>query len=126
MKELQKQIVENYVKAYNSFNVSGMLVDLDENIVFENISNGKIDIKIEGLDNFKKQSESATHYFSQRKQTIEDWEFNESIVTILISYEAILAIDLPNGLKCGDFLNLKGKSIFEFIEGKIVKIKDES
>jgi hypothetical protein len=126
MKEQQKQIVENYVTSYNNFDIDGMIANLDENVIFENISNGKVDLRTEGLDQFKKQAETAKGYFRQRKQTIEDWKFNDSSVSITINYEAILNIDLPNGLKSGDSLNLKGKSVFEFNEGKIVKITDES
>jgi len=126
MKEQQKQIVENYVTSYNNFDIDGMIANLDENVVFENISNGKVDLRTEGLDQFKKQAETAKEYFRQRKQTIEDWKFSDSIVSIKINYQAILDIDLPNGLKSGDSLNLKGKSIFKFNEGKIVKITDES
>ncbi len=126
MKEKQKQVIENYINAYNNFDIEGMIADLDENIVFENISNGKIDLKTEGLAAFEKQADTAKQYFQQRKQTIEHWEFNESTVSIGIDYEAILAIDLPSGLKSGDTLRLKGKSIFEFDEAKIIKITDES
>lgn len=126
MEELQKQIVENYIRAYNSFDIDGMTQNLDENIVFENISNGKVDLRTEGLKAFKKQAESAKQYFNQRKQTIESWEFKDSVVIININYKAILAIDLPNGLKSGDALTLNGKSEFEFVDGKIKRISDKS
>ncbi len=67
-------------------------------MVFENISNGKVDIKTEGINEFKKQAETAKQYFKQRTQKIESWEFNDNLVTIKIGYNAILNIDLPNGL----------------------------
>ena len=125
MKNKQKEIVENYVKSYNDFHVEGMLKDLAENIVFENISNGKVDLKTEGLEAFKEQAEAAKQYFKERKQTIESWGFHDSIVLIDISYKAILAIDLPNGLKIGDTFELKGTSKFEFENGKIKRITDK-
>jgi hypothetical protein len=126
MKEQQKKIIENYVSCYNNFDIEGMIADLDENVVFENITNGELDLRTEGLIEFKKQAESAKQYFRQRKQTIDNWEFDESSVSIDITYEAILNVDLPNGLKSGESLNLKGKSKFKFEEGRIVKITDES
>ena len=126
MKERQKLIIENYVTSYNSFDVDGMTKYLDENVVFENISNGTVDLRTEGLNEFKKQAESTKQYFRQRKQTIETWEFKDSIVSVGIDYEAILDMDLPNGLKRGDTLKLKGKSKFEFDKGKIIKLTDES
>ncbi|WP_057936328.1 nuclear transport factor 2 family protein [Algoriphagus resistens] len=122
----EKQVVETYVSAYNSFDIEGMAKNLDENIVFENISNDTVDLRTVGLKAFKKQAELAKQYFKQRKQTIESWEFRDSIVIINIDYQAILAIDLPNGLKSGDTLILKGKSEFEFMDGKINRIADKS
>ncbi len=126
MNEQQKEIVEHYVNSYNDFDISGMTKNLTENIVFKNISNGNVELKTEGLNEFKKQAELAKQYFTQRKQTIESWEFNDSKVIIEIDYKAILAIDLPNGLKTGDTLKLKGKSEFEFENGKIKSIADKS
>lgn len=126
MKEQQKQIVESYVRAYNSFDIDGMIKNLDENIVFENISNGKVDLRTKGLKDFRQQAESAKKYFKQRQQTIESWELSDPYVIINIDYKAILAIDLPNGPKSGDTLELKGQSEFEFTDGKITKITDKS
>ena len=125
MREKQKQIIENYVKSYNESDIEGMIKDLDKNVVFENISNGEVDLRTVGLIEFKKQAESAKQYFKKRKQTVESWNFNDSKVLIEIDYKAVLAIDLPNGLKAGDTLELKGKSIFEFKDEKIQSITDK-
>ncbi|MBL0685976.1 nuclear transport factor 2 family protein [Aquimarina mytili] len=126
MKEQQQKIVENYVNSYNRFDIDGMTKDLTENIVFENISNGNVDLRTEGITEFKKQAETAKQYSTHRKQTIESWQFLKSKVIIQIGYKAILAIDLPNGLKTGDTLELKGISEFEFEHNKIKSITDKS
>ena len=125
MKKQQKQVIENYVKSYNDFDLNGMIKDLHEGVIFENISNGKLDLKTEGIKEFTKQAELAIQYFKQRKQTIESWEFQDQKVTIEIDYKAVLAIDLPNGMKTGDTLKLKGKSEFEFEDRKIINIKGQ-
>jgi hypothetical protein len=39
---------------------------------------------------------------------------------------AVLAVDLANGLRKGDELNLQGRSIFKFSGDKIVAISDIS
>ena len=126
MKEQQKQIVENYVDSYNNFDIAEMTKDLDENVVFENISNGNVNLRTEGLNDFKQQAESAKQYFKERKQTIETWTFSREKVEIKIDYKAVLADDLPNGLKKDDILQLKGNSEFIFDNGKIIKITDKS
>ena len=126
MENTQKEIIENYIKSYNNFDINGMTKDLSKDVVFENISNGKVDLKTEGLVAFKEQAEAAKQYFKKRKQTIQSWEISDSMIVIGISYKAILAIDLPNGLKKGDTLELKGESNFEFENGKIKRITDKS
>jgi len=122
----QKQIIENYINSYNNFNVKGMVKDLADDMVFENISNGKSELKIEGLEAFKNQAGRAKNYFKERTQVIKSWEFNENEVIIGIAYKAILAIDLTDDLKAGDSLELNGISIFTFENGKIKSIVDKS
>ncbi|WP_353780119.1 nuclear transport factor 2 family protein [Winogradskyella sp. 3972H.M.0a.05] len=126
MQTVQKQIIEDYIHAYNTLDVDGMIKNLAEHVVFENVSNGTVDLRTEGKANFKAQAESAKQYFTKRQQTITSWEFKNQNVIINIDYNAILAIDLPNGLKAGDTLELKGTSEFEFEDDKIVKIVDKS
>lgn len=126
MKEQQKAIVENYLRSYNNFDIEGMTKNLDDNVVFENVSNEKVELRTVGLSEFKKQAELAKQYFIQRKQSVESWKFIDTKVIIRIDYEAILAMDLPNGMKTGDTLKLKGKSEFDFENGKIKSITDKS
>lgn len=120
----EKEIIENYVKSYNNFDVRGMIKDLDENVIFENITNNNLDLHIKGIGDFEQQATAAGEFFRTRNQTIESWQFDESKITIDIDYHAVLAMDLPNGLKSGDTLSLKGKSEFVIEKGKIKKIVD--
>ena len=126
MKEQQQSIIESYVKAYNNFDIQSMTKDLAEDVIFENISNGKVDLRTEGKEAFRKQAEAAKNYFKERKQTIVSWTFSKAIVVIEIDYKAVLAIDLPNGMKAGDTLKLKGTSEFEFEDHQIKQIRDSS
>ncbi len=126
MKDHQKEIIENYVNSYNNFDVDGMLKDLHEHLVFENVSGEKVDLRTDGITAFKQQAKAAKGYFRQRKQTITSWEFKKQKVEIAIHYKAVLAVDLPNGLKSGDTLVMKGTSEFEFEDGKIKLIRDKS
>lgn len=126
MKARQKKIVENYIKAYNTFDLEAMCEHLTDGLVFENVSNGIVDLRTEGLNAFKEQVATAKQYFSQRTQSIETWEFKNAKVTVAIAYTATLAMDFPNGLKTGDILELKGQSEFEFEQEKIKSIRDKS
>lgn len=126
MEAQQKQMIENYIQAYNEFDIDGMTKDLHEDILFENISDGEVTLKTEGLDSFVTQAKTAKQYFATRKQTIVDWKFQGDKVIIGIDYQGVLAIDLTNGMQAGDPLQLKGQSEFEFNNGKIIKITDKS
>jgi hypothetical protein len=126
MNETYKQIIENYIHSYNSFDVEGMLKDLHQEVVFENISDGQVNVSLKGIDAFKKQAEAARAYFSQREQRIKAWVFRDEAVSIDIEYRGRLAMDLPNGAKAGETIQLKGQSVFEFKEGQISRIQDIS
>ena len=124
--EYKEIIVKNYVDAYNIFDVEGMIADMDESIKFENVSGGKINMALSGLNEFKAQAEQGKNLFSSRQQTIKRFTHTEEQTEIEIAYYAVLAMDLPNGMRTGDEINLTGKSVFKFADNKIVYIRDES
>ncbi len=125
MKQREK-IINNYIDAYNSFDVDKILTDFDPSIKFENVSNGTINMTLIGLSEFRQQAEQAKTLFSKRQQTIKSYKHESDQTEIEIDYQAILAIDLPNGLKQGDELNLVGRSIFQFFNDKIIALTDIS
>ncbi|MEM6726062.1 MAG: nuclear transport factor 2 family protein [Bacteroidota bacterium] len=121
-----RSMIEAYVQAYNALDVEGMIKHLHEDVVFENSSNGEVDLRTEGRAAFEAQALKALTLFSQRQQTITSWESDADSIWIGIAYVGILAIDLPNGLKKGDELSLQGRSIFQFQNNQIILIRDES
>lgn len=126
MKSKLNQIIENYIKAYNSFDTNAMLVDFDDAIVFENISNNRTNLTLNGITDFRKQAEGMAFYFKERAQKITSLKIENLKVIVEIDYSATLAEDLQD-FKKGQELNFKGKSIFQFnSEYKIIKIQDIS
>lgn len=125
MKE-REQIIHNYVNAYNNFDIDGMLRHLDPDIVFNNVSEGKIDMTLEGSAAFRAQAEKAKNIFTQRQQQIIQFKHDDHQTEIEIDYRATLAVDLSDELKKGSKLELKGKSIFRFSDKKIIAITDIS
>ncbi len=122
----REKIISNYIAGYNEFDIDKMLNDLDDSIVFENISNGETNMSLTGLKSFKEQAEEAKSYFSSRTQTIKSFthQIDETIVDI--EYCGLLAMDFPEGLKRGDEINLKGRSIFKFRGDRIIRLTDIS
>lgn len=126
MQAQQQAMIEQYVKAYNNFDVVGMIQDLHHDVIFENISDNEVTLEIQGLEAFQKQAEMARHFFSSRRQQISNWHFSQQLITIDIEYRATLATDFPNGMKKGDSLHLNGQSCFQFKDDKIIRITDKS
>ena len=122
----REQIIKNYLKSYNDYDIGGMIKDLDRDIVFENISNGNLDLRTQGLDKFREHTESEIQYTQQRERTVESWQFDESKVSIHIKFKGILSVDIMEKLEAGDVLELKGKSEFVFDNEKIQRITDEA
>ena len=120
----KQKIIESFIHAYNTFDLDGMLKNIHRDILFENISKGQVDLKTEGIDEFKKQAEYAMIYFEKRREKITNINFEGDRVELDIDYLGILAKDLSNELKSGDTLKLKGKSIFRFQDNKIRGIRD--
>lgn len=126
MEEKQKQIISDYITAYNNFDIAGMAKHLDEHVVFENISNGEVTHRTTGLAAFVDQAETAKGYFKEREQTITSWFFSGHQVKVDITYRGVLQVDIPNGPKSGETLNLTGRSEFDFLNGRIIGLKDIS
>lgn len=122
----REKIIKDYINAYNNFDIERMLTHLHEQITFENISNGVTNMTLTDLNSFREQAEQAKDLFTTRRQTIKSWTPKDDLIEIEIEYYAVLAIDLPNGYKKGDNLNLQGKSIFKFSGDKIIELTDIS
>jgi len=123
---LYQKIIENYIDAYNSFDIDRMLVDMHEDIRFEDISNGEINLTTKSIAELRDQAEKVKHLFKERKQKITDIKFDADKVEVKIDYHGILAVDFSNELKKGDTIELKGTSIFRFKDNKIIELKDIS
>ena len=121
-----RKIIENYVDAYNHFDVDRMLSDIDEEARFENISMGEVTLITKGVAALREQALEAADIFSERKQVITNFQFHEQEVEVDVDFSATLAIDFSEELKAGDRIEMKGKSVFTFRDDKIIELKDIS
>ena len=123
---LAQSIIEDYIAAYNRFDVEGMTRHLHPNIEFRNIAGGEVTHSIMGIEGFKLQAREAAHYFTEREQRITGFTFTANQAEVTIDYTGTLAVDLPNGLQAGEKLELQGRSLFTFEEDCIIRIEDYS
>lgn len=127
MKEKRmKKIIDEYLRAYNNFNVENMIKDVHEDIVFRNIANGEVNLELKGKEALKNQAEQAVNLFKKRKMNITEQKCENNVVENIIDFTGILAVDIPDGPKEGEIIKLKGKSVFQFEKGKIILIEDIS
>ena len=122
----KRSVIERYIDAYNAFDVDGMLSVIHPDIEFKNVSGGEVNATASGVDEFRQLAEYSKKLFSSRKQTILSFREEQDQVFIDISYEGVLAADLPNGMKAGETLCLCGQSEFTFRGTKICRITDIS
>jgi ketosteroid isomerase-like protein len=122
----EETLVQQYVDAYNTFDIEGMVALLHHDVEFRNISDGEIEVETKGKEDFRQLAEESKNIFSERCQTIKQFHFSNDRVEIEIDYEATLAVDLPMGLNAGEKLQLQGKSVFQIKEDKFVLIEDYS
>jgi hypothetical protein len=124
--EERERIIKNYIDGYNQFDLDKMVADFDDQIVFENHQNGEVTMTLIGLKAFREQAEQAKSYFTKRTQTIRSIKHLTDESEVKIDYHAVLAMDFPNGMKKGDELNLQGKSVFMFLDNKVIRLTDVS
>ncbi|MBL7977753.1 MAG: nuclear transport factor 2 family protein [Bacteroidetes Order II. Incertae sedis bacterium] len=126
MSNQRKKIIQNYLDGYNNFDIDKMTIDFSDEIVFQNMQNGKVNMTLYGIAEFKQQAEQTKSYFESREQKMTFISHSDDKTEIEIEYSAVLAIDFSNGLKKGEKIVLKGISIFMFKDNKIMQITDIS
>jgi ketosteroid isomerase-like protein len=123
-------LIERYVAAYNAFDIDGMVASLHEEVAFRNVSDGVVTHETRGVAAFRAQAAEGARIFSAREQRITGMspiaDDGEPGMAVEIDYQAVLASDLPNGMKAGDTIELSGRSEFRFRDGRIVSIVDHS
>ena len=122
----KRHLIEQYILAYNTFDLDRMMSLLHPEIEFENVFQGEVDAKATGVDGFRAIAEQTKELFKSRQQTITRCDLSQNEASVKINYEAVLAKDLSNGMKSGSTINLDGRSQFSFKDGKIFRIVDIS
>jgi ketosteroid isomerase-like protein len=125
-----KDLYLEYVKAYNSKDVSRMISYFGEGCVFENISGGKATVRTKGKGKGKAELEAlarkSTDAFASREQRVVTITHGQGRAVAEIEYHAVLQADLTPGLKAGTHLHLRCVSVAEFSGGKIIRLSDYS
>jgi len=122
----KRAVIEQYVDAYNRFDVAGMLALLTPDVLFENVTDDRVTAASSGAAGFRELAEQGAAMFSERRQVITAWTFRPASVLVGIAWRGVLAADLPDGPAAGTVIELAGESEFEFSGGRISRIVDRS
>ena len=122
----QAQVIQEYIAAYNAFDVDDMLKLLSPKVHFENWSGTQLTNEASGIDEFSQLAHQAKAMFSEREQRITSIKHNADSVIVSIVYRGQLAVDIPDGPSGGTVLDLNGESEFVFKDRLISKIVDRS
>lgn len=122
----RRQLIEAYVRAYNAFDVEGMLALLAPGVRFENHSGGVVTAATDGVEEFRELAEKSKGLFSEREQRIVSLRFDTDGALADIAYRGCLAADIPDGPSAGTVIELQGRSEFSFEDGRISRIVDRS
>jgi hypothetical protein len=95
-------------------------------VEFKNISSGVASASSSGVAELGALAQQTLSLFSERQQVIRSFEIRGRRAVASIAFRAVVASDLPNGLRKGQFLSLSGRSEIEFRDGAIAKITDIS
>ena len=121
-----RALIDRYIDAYNCKDIDSMLIGVHPQVEFKNISAGMVNASTNGIAELRTLAQQSLSLFSERHQKVESFKFQGSVVVVSIAFRAIVAADLPNGLRKGQVLNFSGRSEFEFKDGAICRITDIS
>lgn len=118
--------VKAYVDHYNRQDIDGMLEQVADDVVFENISNSGGSMTLQGIDAMRQVTELGIQAFSYRRQRIVNLIEGDNKVAAEVVFTGMAALNLPNGIKQGETVELRGVTIFEFRNGKLSRVADYS
>lgn len=122
---IYKQIIEDYIQAYNDFDIDRMMINMDQTIEYEHQVNGRILQKITGFREFKDYAELVGSTYLMRELKPISWKFEGNTVKVEMEFKGEFAIDYREDLAIGDKIESKGESEFIFFQNKIIQIIDK-
>ncbi|MEZ5953760.1 MAG: nuclear transport factor 2 family protein [Hyphomonas sp.] len=119
-------VIARYIQSYNARDIDGMLDCVTDDVVFENISNAGGSMRLDGKDMMRQVAELSGNAFSYRRQRLINVVTGGGKAAAEIEFEGKAAVDLPNGLKAGETVKVRGASFFEFRGNLLCRIADYS
>jgi hypothetical protein len=126
MDTAKQKLIEQFIAAYNRFDVDGMISQLAPDVRFENYTGDTLTNATDGIEQFRELAERSKGMFAEREQRIVSVTGDDRSATVGIAYRGRLAIDVPDGPSAGTMIEMDGRSEYSFDGDRIVKIVDRS
>lgn len=123
---MYEDIINRYISSYNDRDIEGMLDCVTEDVIFENISNAGQSMKLVGRAQMGEVAELSGNAFSYRRQRLINLVIGTGKAAAEIEFEGKAAVDLPNGVRAGETVKIRGASFFEFRGRLLSRIADYS
>lgn len=117
-------LIQRYLHAYQAFNLDEMLACLHEQVRFQYIVNGSVQVSTEGKDAFRQLAEGSAGMFSARQQTVLSLRDEDGIIHADIAFCGTLAQATPDGMQAGTEIQMQGRSAFRFQDGCILSVSE--
>lgn len=119
-------LVRRYVERYNANDVDGMLDCCAENVVFETISNPGGSIRLNGKAEMREVIEATTRAFRERRHEVVAILVEGQRAAAETAFSGVAAADLGQYVRPGEHVSIRGASMFEVSDNKLVRICDYS
>lgn len=123
---MQEDLIRRYVSSYNDRDIDAMLECVTDDVVFENISNSGQSMRLDGKAMMRQVAELSGNAFTYRRQRLISLIVSGGQAAAEIEFEGRAAVDLPNGVKAGETMQVRGASFFEFRGPLLCRIADYS
>ena len=120
------EVIARYIASYNARDIDGMIDCVTDDVVFENISNSGQSMRLDGKDMMRQVAELSGNAFSYRRQRLVNVVTGAGKAAAEIEFEGKAAVDLPNGIRAGETVKIRGASFFEFRGNRLCRIADYS
>lgn len=119
-------VIRQYIASYNNRDIDAMLACVTDDVVFENISNAGQSMRLDGKMMMRQVAEVSGNAFSYRRQRLINLVTGTGTAAAEIEFEGRAAVDLPNGVRAGETVKVRGASFFEFRGPLLCRIADYS
>jgi len=120
------ETIRRYIANYNDRDIDAMLACVTDDVVFENVSNAGQSMRLDGKLMMRQVAEVSGNAFSYRRQRLINVVTGNAKAAAEIEFEGRAAVDLPNGVRAGETVRVRGASFFEFRGPLLCRIADYS